>query len=72
MRLIENKHTMKKTRYNATPLYFVISDITGKSITISAADGSIKIVTISRVIPLRSNEMNSLKQAKTIPGTSLG
>jgi hypothetical protein len=61
---------MKKTRYNVTPFYFNISDITGKSITISVTDGSIKTVTRSRVIPLRSNEMNSLKQANIIPGTS--
>jgi hypothetical protein len=51
--------------------YFVISYIKGKSITISAADGSVKTVTRSRIIPKRSNEI-SLKQAKTIPGTSPG
>ena len=71
VRLIENKHTMRKTRYNVTPFSFIISDITGKSITISAADGSIKTVTRSRIIPVKANEM-SLKQAKTIPGTSRG
>jgi hypothetical protein len=49
----------------------LISDITGKSITISAADGSVKAVTRSRIIPVKANEM-SLKQAKTIPGTSRG
>jgi hypothetical protein len=38
VRLIENKHTMKKTRYNVTPFYFVISDINCKSIIISATD----------------------------------
>jgi hypothetical protein len=27
VRLIESKHAMKKTRYNVTPFYFVISDI---------------------------------------------
>jgi hypothetical protein len=70
IRLIENKHTMKKTRYNVTPFYFIISDINSKSITISAADGSVKTVTRSRIIPLKSNERNSLKQAKTIQGTS--
>jgi hypothetical protein len=63
---------MKKTRYNGTPFYFFISDINGKSITISAADGSVKTVTRSRIIPLRSSVINSLKQAKTIPGTSRG
>jgi hypothetical protein len=62
---------MKKTSYNASPFYFAISEITGKSITISAADGSVKTVTRSRIIPLRSNEM-SLKQAKTISRTSRG
>jgi hypothetical protein len=71
VRLIENKHTMKKTRYNVTPFYFIISDINGISITISATDGSVKTVTRSRMIPIKSNEM-SLKQAKTIPGTSRG
>jgi hypothetical protein len=30
--LIDIKHTLKKTRYKGTPFYFVISDITGKSI----------------------------------------
>jgi hypothetical protein len=69
--LIENKHAMKKTRFNVIPCYFVIWDISGKSITISTADGSVKTVTTSRVIPLKSNEI-SLKQAKTIPGTSRG
>jgi hypothetical protein len=51
VRLIESKHTMKKTRYNVTPFYFIISDIQGKSITISAAEGSVKTVTRSRIIP---------------------
>jgi hypothetical protein len=27
IRLIEFKHTMKKTRYNLTPFYYVISNI---------------------------------------------
>jgi penicillin V acylase-like amidase (Ntn superfamily) len=49
---------MKKTRYNVTPFYFVISDISGKSITIAAADGSVKTVTRSRIIPIKSNEMS--------------
>jgi hypothetical protein len=62
---------MKKTRYNVTPFYFIISDINGKSITISAVDRSVKTVTRSRFIPLKSNEI-SLKQAKTKPGTSRG
>jgi hypothetical protein len=30
VRLIESKHTMKKTRYNVKPYYFIISDIQGK------------------------------------------
>jgi hypothetical protein len=60
VRLIENKHTMKKTRYNVTPFYFVISGINEKSITIDAADESVKTITRSRIIPLRSNEINSL------------
>jgi hypothetical protein len=64
VRLIENKHTMKKTRYNVMPFYIIISDINGKSINISATDGSVKTVTRSRIIPLKSNEINSLKQAK--------
>jgi hypothetical protein len=51
---------------------FIISDISCKSILISAADGSVKTVTRSRIISLRSNEMNSLKQAKTISGTPRG
>jgi hypothetical protein len=62
---------MKKTRYHVTPFYFIISDINRKSITISAADASVKTVIRSRIIPLKSNEM-SLKRAKTIPGTSRG
>jgi hypothetical protein len=41
-------------------------------ITISAADGSVKTVTRSRVISLKSNEVNTTKQAKTISGTSPG
>jgi hypothetical protein len=57
---------MKTTRYNVTPFYIIISDINGKSITISATDGSVKTVTRSRIIPLKSNKINSLKQAKTI------
>jgi hypothetical protein len=72
VRLIESKHTMKKTRYNVTPFYFLISDINGKYITISATDGSVKTVTRSRIIPVKLNEINTLKQAKTIPGTSRG
>jgi hypothetical protein len=72
VRLIENKHTMKKTRYNVIPFYCIISDITWKSITISVIERSVKTVTRSRVIPLRSNEMNSCKQAKTMPGQSRG
>jgi hypothetical protein len=39
---------------------------------ISAADGSVKSVTRSRIIPLKSHEMKVFKQAKTIPGTSCG
>jgi hypothetical protein len=72
VRLIKSKHIMKKTRYNVTPFYFIISDISGKSITIAATDGSVKTVTRSRIIPLKSNEINSLKQATTISGTSDG
>jgi penicillin V acylase-like amidase (Ntn superfamily) len=45
VQLIENKQTMKKTRYNVTPFYFIISDISGKSIIISSADGSAKTAT---------------------------
>jgi hypothetical protein len=63
---------MKKTRYDVTPFYFIISDINGKSITISTADEWVKTVTRSRIIPLKSNEINSIKQAKTIRGTSRG
>jgi hypothetical protein len=63
---------MKKTRYNFTPFYFMISDINGESITISATDVSVKTVTRSIIIPLKSNKINSLKQAKTISGTSRG
>jgi hypothetical protein len=72
VRLIESKHTMKKTKYNVTPFFFIISDINGKSITIAATDGPVKTVTRSRVIQVKSNEINTLKQAKTIPGTSRG
>jgi penicillin V acylase-like amidase (Ntn superfamily) len=52
VRLIENKHTMKKTRYNVTPFYFIITDINGKSITISEANGCVKSVIRSRIISL--------------------
>jgi hypothetical protein len=62
---------MKKTRYNNTLFYFVITDINGKFITISAADGTIKTIISTRIIPLKSNEI-SVKQAKTIPGISRG
>jgi hypothetical protein len=72
VRLIESKHTMKKTRYNVTSFFFIISGINSKSITISATDESLKTVTRSRVIPVKSNEINILKQAKTISGTSRG
>jgi hypothetical protein len=41
-------------------------DIIGKSITISTIDGSVKTVTRSRVISVKSNEINTLKKAKTI------
>jgi hypothetical protein len=69
VRLIEkNKTLLKKTRYNVTPFYFTISDITGKEITISAADGSVKTVTRSRIIPLSSQE-SLIKEDKKI-GTS--
>jgi hypothetical protein len=47
---------MKKTRYNITPFYFIIANITGKSITIAATDGSVKTVTKSRIILLKSND----------------
>jgi hypothetical protein len=63
---------MKKTIYNVTPYYFIISDIQGKSITISATDGSVKTVTRSRIIPVKSNEITTIKQAKTITDTSRG
>jgi hypothetical protein len=63
---------MKKTRYHVTHFDVVIYDIAGKSITIAATEGSVKTVTRSRIIPLRSNVINSLKQVKTIPGTSRG
>jgi hypothetical protein len=69
VRLIESKHKMKKTRYNVTPYYFSISDIQGKSTTISAIDGSVKTVTRSRIIPLKSIEVNTFKQAKIISET---
>jgi hypothetical protein len=41
-------------------------------ITISAANGSVKTVRRSRIILVKSNEINSLTQVKTIPGTSRG
>jgi hypothetical protein len=66
VRLIEkNKTLLKKTRYNVTPFYFTISDINGQQITISAADGSVKTVTRSRIIPIRSHEW-LMKEDKTI------
>jgi hypothetical protein len=66
VRLIEkNKTFLKKTRYNVTPFYFTIVAITGKQITISAADGSVKTVTRSRIIPIRFQE-STMKEAKTI------
>jgi hypothetical protein len=47
-----------------TPFYFVISNINDKNITISAADVSAKTITRSRVLQLKSSEMNSLTQVK--------
>jgi hypothetical protein len=67
VRLIEKKKELKKTRYNVTPYYFIITDIEGKQFTISAEDGSIKTVTSSQIIPVKNNELN-IKQAKTIDG----
>jgi hypothetical protein len=63
---------MKKIRYKVSPFYFIIFEINGKSFTISATNESVNTETRSRIIPLKSNENNSLKQAKTIPGTSGG
>jgi hypothetical protein len=72
VQLRKNNYTMKKTRYNVTPFYFIIWDINRKSITISKANGSVKTFTRSRIIPLKSNEINSLKLVKTIPEISHG
>jgi hypothetical protein len=55
---------LKKTRYNVTPFYFIISDITGKSITTAATDGSVKTIKKLRVIPMKSNELNSLNKQR--------
>jgi hypothetical protein len=54
VRLIEPKKTLKKTRYNVSPCYYMITDISHKSITISAADGSVKTVTRSQLIPVQN------------------
>jgi hypothetical protein len=36
VRLIEPQKALKKTRHNVNPFYYMINDVLGKSITISA------------------------------------
>jgi hypothetical protein len=71
VRFIQKKQNLKKTRYKVSPFYFIITDISDKSITISAEDGTVITVTISQIIPLKSNKIN-LKWAKTIPDSIRG
>jgi hypothetical protein len=66
VRLVETKKALKKTRYNVSSCYYTIIDISGKSISISAGDGSIKTVTISQIIPIDMSI--KIKEAKSIGG----
>jgi uncharacterized protein YlxW (UPF0749 family) len=50
-RNIEPKKTLTKTKYNASSCYYTITDISGKSITITDADASVKTVTRSQLLP---------------------
>ncbi|GMO12982.1 MAG: hypothetical protein Ta2E_01800 [Mycoplasmoidaceae bacterium] len=56
---------MKKTRFNLTT-YYSVTDILGKQIAFSAADGIFKTDSHPDVIPIQSNETNIIKEAKTI------
>jgi hypothetical protein len=51
-RNIEPKKTLTKTKYNASSCDYTITDISDKSVTITAADVSVKAVTRSQLIPL--------------------
>jgi hypothetical protein len=55
---------LKKTRYNVSPYSYTITDISGKSITTSAADGSVKILTRLQNIPIDTS--TKIKEAKPI------
>jgi hypothetical protein len=66
VRLIEPKTILKKTKYNDAPNYYIIKDISSKSIIINAADGSVKTVTRSQVIPIDAS--TKIKEAKSAGG----
>jgi hypothetical protein len=57
---------LQKTRYNVSPYYYAITNISGKSTTITTPDGSAKTVIRSQVIHINSK----IKEAKTIGSTS--
>jgi hypothetical protein len=65
-RRIGPQKTLKKTRYNVSPYSHIITDISGKSITFSPADGYVKIVIRSQVIPIKTSR--KIKETKTIWG----
>jgi hypothetical protein len=48
VRLIESM----KTRYNLSSYYYMITDISRKSITSSRTDGSVKTITRLQIIPV--------------------
>jgi hypothetical protein len=69
-RQMELKKALKKARYNVTPYYDTIVDISDKSITITDIDGSVKTVAIPQIIPI--NRSTKIKEAKSIRGISCG
>jgi hypothetical protein len=65
VRLIEPQ----KTRYNVSPYYYTITDISEKWITITAIDGSFKTVSRSQLIPIDMST-SKIKEAKSRGDTS--
>jgi hypothetical protein len=65
-RLIEQKSTEKKTKYNVSSYYYTNIDISAKSIPIADGDGSVKTVTKSQIIHV--NKTLKIKVAKSIRG----
>jgi hypothetical protein len=64
VRLMKPKKTLKKTRYKFSFYFSAITDISGKSITISVADGSINTVTRFQAIHIEMS--TKIKEAKSI------